>query len=502
MSLTISAFSFISLAAGDFPWWLRATHWINAFFIGYLIRSGVQILGSYPRLYWRDDSRPGHEWLTLTRRKIPTNRVWTSLEQELDVPLWLGQPGGNNLGLGRIWHFLCVLFWILNGVLYVALLIFSGEWTRLAPTDWAIFPRAWETFVTYATFQLPPASEFQPYDALQQLSYFAVIFLLGPFLIATGAAQSPAIAARFPWYLKLFGGRQAARSLHFLGLLAFVAFIAVHTTLVIITGAGKNFALIFFGQAGAEFEQLALFLVPLLILLIFAIYALTAYYTQRQPRSVQRLFGLILNPVVHRLLGRARSRQEYQPQDISPYFILNGAPPESAEYTHLARHVYEDWRLEVSGLVDRSLLLSLDGVRALPRRRQITLHHCIQGWSGVAEWEGTPLSEVMALCHPLPAARYAIFWSYGCDTEGKPFYEALSLDQAMHEQTILAYRMNDQPLSVEHGAPLRLRCETALGYKMVKWLRRIDLVADFAAIGEGQGGSREDNRYYEPEASI
>src|SRR5690349_1551333 len=205
MSLILN---YIALGDASFPWWLRASHWINAFFIGYLIRAGIQILGSYPRLYWNDDSAPGHEWLKLTRRKIPTNRVWTSLEQELNVPSWLGHPGGNNLGLGRIWHFFIVIFWILNGVVYIALLILSGEWTRLVPTDWSIFPRAWETFLTYATFQLPPASEFQPYDALQQLTYFAVVFLLGPFLIATGAAQSPAIAARFPWYLKIFGGRQ------------------------------------------------------------------------------------------------------------------------------------------------------------------------------------------------------------------------------------------------------------------------------------------------------
>jgi len=499
MSLTLS---FTVLADAIFPWWLNATHWINAFFIGYLIRSGIQILGSYPRLYWNDHNLPSHEWLRLTRRKIPTNRVWTSLEQELDVPSWLGHPGGNNLGLGRIWHFFIVIFWILNGVAYIALLILSGEWTRLVPTDWSIFPRAWETFLTYATFHLPPASEFQPYDALQQLSYFAVVFLLGPFLIATGAAQSPAIAARFPWYLKIFGGRQAARSLHFLGLLAFVAFIAVHTLLVVVTGAGKSFALIFFGQASATYEQLALFLVPLLILLIFAIYGVTAWYTLRQPRRVQQAFGRLLNPVVHQLLGHARSRQEYEPQDISPYFILNGAPPTDATYTQLAEANYADWRLEVTGLVDKSLLLSLDGVRALPRRRQITKHHCIQGWTGIAQWEGASLRDVLALAKPLPEARYAVFWSYAAGTDGKPYYEALTLEQATHEQTILAYRMNDQPLSVEHGAPLRLRCETVLGYKMVKWLYRIELVADFRTLGEGQGGSREDNRYYEPEAGI
>jgi hypothetical protein len=92
---------------------LRATHWISAFFIGYLIRSGIQILSSYPRLYWNDHSAPGREWLTLTRDKIPADRAWTSLEQELNAPPWLGHPGGNNLGLGRIWHFFAVISWIL-----------------------------------------------------------------------------------------------------------------------------------------------------------------------------------------------------------------------------------------------------------------------------------------------------------------------------------------------------------------------------------------------------
>ena len=131
--------------------------------------------------------------------------------------------------------------------------------------------------------------------------------------------------------------------------------------------------------------------------------------------------------------------------------------------------------------MDKSLLIALDGVRALPKRCQITKHRCIQGWTDIAEWEGAAARHPGARQATASGAlrRLLVLWPR---TEGKPFDEALTLEQATHEQTILAYRMNDQPLSVEHGAPLRLRCETVLGYKMVKWLCRIELVADFASV--------------------
>lgn len=381
------------------------------------------------------------------------------------------------------------------------------EWRSLrygqhVPTDWSIIPRAWQTFLTYATFHMPPASDFRPYDPLQQLAYFGVVFLLAPFLIATAAAQSPAIAARFPWYLKIFGGRQSARSLHFLGLLAFLAFIFVHTALVVLTGAGRNFAKILFGADDPAHQRAALVLVPLLIVAIFAIYGLTARYSRQRPRRIQRLLGVVLNPVVHAALGHTRSRQEYRPKDISPYFTLNGAQPGDPAYLQLLWADFVDWHLDVEGLVEQPLHLSLDDLRALPKREQITKHHCIQGWTAIGEWGGVSLREVLAHCAPRPEARYVVFWSYSDDTAGTPFYEVLTLEQAMHAQTILAYEMNYHSLPVPHGAPLRLRCETVLGYKMVKWLRRIELVAEYRDIRDGQGGSREDNRYYEPAAGV
>ena len=95
-------------------------------FIGFLIRAGLQILGAYPRLYWNVHCTPGTEWLKFTKKVMPKDRLWTALDMEEAVPTWLGQPGGNNLGMGRHWHFSAALFWVLNGLVYVILLFATG----------------------------------------------------------------------------------------------------------------------------------------------------------------------------------------------------------------------------------------------------------------------------------------------------------------------------------------------------------------------------------------
>ncbi len=485
-----------------FPGWIIAAHWINALFIGLLIRAGIQILGAYPRLYWNEHSTPGTEWIKFTKKPIPTDRPWTALEQERDVSPLLGQPGGNNLGLGRHWHFFGAIFWFLNGLVYVVLLFATGEWQRLIPTSWSIVPDAWHTLLTYASLQQPPPSAFQPYDPLQQLAYAAVVFLLAPFLILTAAAQSPAIEAAFPRYARLFRGRQGARSLHFLGLVAFVVFIVVHTFMVVYTGFARNMGDIILGQHDHD-QGVAVVLGLGLIAAIVGIYAVTSWASRFAPRTVQHLLGSMIRPAMRSLAVRARSHQSYRPDEISPYFPINGVPPETDEYKRIQADGFAAWRLEVIGLVEVPLRLSMDDIQRLPEQTQITRHHCIQGWSAVAAWRGFPLGAILDACRPLPGARYLIFHSYGLDTTGQHhFYGSLDIRQARQPQTILAYEMNFKALPVAYGAPLRLRVETELGFKMVKWLRRIELVADYRSIGEGQGGSREDNMYYEQSVGI
>lgn len=491
------------LIIGDlgFPWWLRAAHWLNAFFIGFLIRSGIQILGSYPRLFWRDDSTPGSEWIRFTRRQPPADRLWTSLEEERDVPGWLGQPGGNNLGHGRHWHFFIATGWLLTGIVYVLLLFVTGEWQRLIPASWSIVPDALQTFAAYVTLQLPPASAFHPYDPLQQLAYAAVVFLLGPFMIATAAAQSPAIEAQFPWYPKIFGGRQRARSLHFLGLLAFVVFILIHTALIIVTGLGRNLGDIVLGQHTSD-QGLAITLGIGIIAAIFAIYALTSWATRRWPRKAQQTLGKVIRPWMRAITEATHSRQEFTRADLSPVFTVNGDPPQSAEYLNLLWGGFACYQLEIRGLVAHPQSFSLAELKAMPRRTQITRHNCIQGWTAIGEWSGVHLREILARCKPLANARYIVFWSHSHDTAGKPFYEVIPIVLATHPQTILAYEMNGRPLPMPHGAPLRLRVETMLGFKMTKWIAAIEFVEDYRQIRGGQGGSREDEKYFEVYAGI
>jgi DMSO/TMAO reductase YedYZ molybdopterin-dependent catalytic subunit len=108
---------------------------------------------------------------------------------------------------------------------------------------------------------------------------------------------------------------------------------------------------------------------------------------------------------------------------------------------------------------------------------------------------------ILGLCNPYKQARYVVFRSYQY-TDGDEFYEVLDLEIIKHPQTILAYEMNGEPLDIGHGAPLRLRVETQLGYKMVKWLKSIEFVSDYKNIGKAQGGHREDHMYYSPRAGI
>lgn len=477
--------------------WVGISHFVNLLLVGFLIRSGLQILSAHPKLYWNDHCRPGSEWLKLTRKRMPTDKLWTATDEEDPFSSWVALPGGRNLGMGRLWHFACVIFWILNGVVYVFVLFANDEWRRLIPTSWSVFPDAARAAWSYLHLTLPPDGH--PYNALQQLAYAAVVFVVAPMLIATGAAMSPAVAARFPWYLRIFHGRQSARSLHFLSLVALSAFAVVHVALVIVDDFPRNMAWIVHGENAMATISIVIGMAGLVVVALLHVWATRV--SLRRPKRVQRVLGRVVQPVQERLFHHVTSRQQYQERDIG-FFRVNGYPPTSAEYAELARTDFADWQLEISGLVETPTRLSLADLRAMPSQTQITKHHCIQGWSGIAGWKGVRLADVLARCGPLPAARYLVIHGFDEHVEGQPYYETIDLELAMHEQTILAYEMNGEPLSVPHGAPCRVRVETQLGFKMVKFVRSIELVADYRAIGEGQGGFREDTQFYLSEAGI
>ncbi|MBW4331263.1 molybdopterin-dependent oxidoreductase [Stakelama sp. CBK3Z-3] len=212
-----------------------------------------------------------------------------------------------------------------------------------------------------------------------------------------------------------------------------------------------------------------------------------------------------INRRLQRLVSdRGALAREYSPREMSPRFRTNGTrDPTNPEYTALAKGGFANWKLTVDGLVERPLAISLNQLRSMPARSQITRHDCVEGWSAIGKWTGPRLSLILDMARLKPAARYIIFHcadAYRGGTE--PYYESIDLIDSFHPQTILAWAMNDSPLSIGHGAPVRLRVERQLGYKHAKYVMRIEAVASLDHIRGGKGGLWEDMAGYDWYAGI
>jgi DMSO/TMAO reductase YedYZ molybdopterin-dependent catalytic subunit len=203
-----------------------------------------------------------------------------------------------------------------------------------------------------------------------------------------------------------------------------------------------------------------------------------------------------------RALGGGALAREYAPSEMSPVFRANGNRKVSdAAYLRHLEQGFANWALVVDGLVRRPLALPLTALHALEQRAQITRHDCVEGWSAIGQWQGPKLSQVLALAGLLPAARYIVL--HCADSFGTtPYYESIDLADAMHPQTILAWRMNGRVLPVEHGAPVRLRVERQLGYKHAKFVMRIEARDNLGELYRGKGGYWEDVAGYQWYAGI
>ena len=436
----------MTLEPHGFPAWLRITHYVNFLFIVLLIRSGLQILADHPRLYWNVHCTPGTEWLRLTPVELPKDRLWTAKDDSRYISPWIGLPGyRHTIGMARHWHFLSVPFWVGNGAVFVILLFATDQWKRLVPNSWQIVPDAWAVFVHYATFHLPPEPNgFYHYNALQQLSYFGVVFILAPLAILTGPSMSPALTNRFKWYPKLPGNRQIGRSLHFLVMCAFVIFLVGHVTMVAITGFVRNMNHIVVGTDGTGLTGVYLGLVGVGVVVV--VNALANWLAWREPRLLQHVAKAIVTPVMSLLLDRAAPLAEFRREDISPFLWANGKVPTCEEWKILAADNFKEYRLQVCGLVDNPVELSLDDLRAMGKKTQITLHHCIQGWSGIAAWSGLPLAELIQLVRPRPNAKAVAFYSFGEGVAihegiaGSRYYDSLSIENALKSAYITGIR--------------------------------------------------------------
>ena len=331
--------------------------------------------------------------------------------------------------------------------------------------------------------------------------------MLTPLQILTGLAMSPALAGRFPWFPRLVGGRQAARSLHFLGLMAFVAFTVHHVALVIAHGLASGLAAIVLGNRRRQHQN-----APSL--------------WRSRWRSPVRWLPCTCGRLAAHCSSRARCRMRCSESSIQckPVYCSRWSHDSNiaqrtsrpirdptvgrrafSVYVDLVEQDFAGWTFEVGGLVERPLSLTLDELRRLRSEHQITLHKCIQGWSYTAAWQGVPLGVSSTVAGPVRMRGTSSF-APSTKSGKSPAMASTTASSisglARAPQTMIAYDMNGQMLPAAFGAPLRLRLETQLGYKMVKWIRSMELIANYDDIGAGYGGWRADRLHYSRLAPI
>ena len=491
---------YVQPVKSGFPWWLRWQHFLNLLFMMFIIRAGVQILADHPRLYVNAGCKPDTEWMRL-RGPVPADRrdtadpegTWTAKLDSVALPKQLGIPGiRHSIGLARWWHFSFDLLWLVNGVVFFVLLFSTDQWKRLVPTSWDVFPNALSTALQYLSLQLPQNAGFSAYNALQLLAYFITVFIAAPLALVTGLLQAPAIAGRFGTAAGLLN-RQVARTIHFGVLMWMLVFIVVHTLMVMVTGFVDNVNHMTLGTDTHSYLGVVLYLAWMAVVVAFWLVA--SPFTLKHPRTVQKL-GMAMVGWLKGLLERWEPRATYSAKDISPYFWVNGHVPESQAYKRLEAGSWADYRLRVDGLVENPVELTYAQLRAMPGQSQITQHFCIQGWSAIGEWAGVPMRAICDLVKPTANAKWVVFYSFGDGAGGGRYYDCHPIANMYHEQTILAYDLNGEPLNVSHGAPVRLRDEVEIGFKQVKWIEAVEFVESFDHLGAGMGGFNEDQEYF------
>lgn len=496
-----------------FPWWLRLEHFLNIIFLSFLVRSGIEILGGYPKLYRSQHNVAGTSWAQFTTRQEPKHKYYTVGGEYDDYSPRVSLPGRGMLGLGRYWHFIAVTGFVGCWVIYMVLLLSTGQWRRYIPTSLETFIQAGHDMLAYLAFTVPPAVEGLPFNAVQQLSYGFVFLILTPLVIITGAFQSPAIANYFSRITRALGGRQVIRSTHFLCLVGYVVFFVVHVGMVVVHGYAHETAKMVFGDSDLPVAGAVIFTIGLLFVVVLNVVA--TRWTLADGRAVEKLHNVIVRPwsnLLYRLPARmAYDRTNVTGEDVglkntTHNFRGSGRPPETEEYLALMANAYEDdFVLEIGGYVERPMSLTIGQLREMAdNHSQTTLHHCVQGFSSIGRWRGIAVSDLLDLAGILPGATdvvYTSFQNMGRDDdayEGGSYYESTPMIEARMPQTLIAFELNDEgEIPAKNGAPLRLRTETSTGFRSLKWLERIEVVTRYDIIVEGRGGYFEDTDFYD-----
>lgn len=489
----------------EFPWWLRIEHFVNIIFITFFIRSGIEILGTFPKLHRSIHTPLGRQWAQFTVKEKRKRKYFPASGEYDDYSPIVSLPGHGDLGQGRYWHFISAVLWTTMMVVFWVLLLVTGQWRRYWPESWEVFPQALNDVVMYLSFQIPPAMDGYPFNAVQQLSYGFAVVILPLLMMVTGAFQSPAVNNFFPRISRAMGGRQVIRTLHFWGLALYLMFILVHVAMVVMHGYGHEVSKMVFGDDSQPIAGGVIFTIGLVFIVFLHIWATKT--STNQPGIIERLHNFVVRPLT-RTLRKLPSRQMiYGEDEITPWgqHRSSGMPPSNEEYMALAANDYDDdFILEIGGFVEKPMRLSMNDLREISHgHSQITVHHCVQGFSSVGAWDGIKLVDLLELVKPLDGATDVIVHSFQNMTRdddnysGAYYYESMSMEEATQPQTLISTGYDGRELPIKSGAPCRLRLETSTGFRSAKWIERIEVVNRFDVIGNGKGGFFEDTDSYD-----
>lgn len=489
----------------EFPWWLRLEHFVNIIFIAFFIRSGIEILGTFPKLHRSIHTPLGRQWAQFTVKEKRKRKYFPASGEYDDYSPLVSLPGHGDLGQGRYWHFISAVLWTTMMIIFWILLLVTGQWRRYWPESWEVFPAALNDMVMYLSFQIPPAMDGYPFNAIQQLSYGFVIVILPLVMMITGAFQSPAVNNFFPRISKAMGGRQVIRTVHFWGLAIYAVFIVIHVAMVVMHGYGHEVSKMVFGDDSRPIAGGVIFTLGLVFIVFLNIWATKT--STNQPGIIARIHNFVVRPLT-RTLRKLPSRQMiYGKDEITPWgqHRSSGMPPSTEEYMALVANDYDDdFILEIGGFVEKPMRLSMSDLREISHgHSQITVHHCVQGFSSVGAWDGIKLQDLLDLVKPLDGATDVIVHSFQNMTRdddtynGAYYYESMPMEEARQPQTLISTGYAGRELPIKSGAPCRLRLETSTGFRSAKWIERIEVVNRFDVIGNGKGGFFEDTDSYD-----
>jgi thiosulfate reductase cytochrome b subunit len=254
---------------------VRITHWLNALVLAVMLASGLQIFNAHPALYWGDISDFDRPLLSMSAERAPDGRLvgittffgsrfkttgvlgasrYRGEVEARGFPAWTTLPGGRWLAMGRRWHFFFAWLFVLNGLAYVAYALARRHLQKdLLPTK-AELKGIGRSIWDHMRFHFHKGEAARRYNVLQKLAYLGVVFVLGPLVVLTGLAMSPTLNAAMPWLPEIFGGRQSARTIHFLCAVGFVGFFVIHIVMVLVSGAWNNIRSMISGRYAIEVE--------------------------------------------------------------------------------------------------------------------------------------------------------------------------------------------------------------------------------------------------------